>query len=820
MSSIRRTELGSGGVGGRLQPGRFRGAAAPLLAVALLCLACRTECKGGGDAAATLDCGTARADAGLDGTESNDGAGRGDGVDLPRVDVEGETQGGCGDGLCAGKPVEDCASCPQDCQCGEAQQCGPAGVCCKPASCGTLGHECGTTVDHCGGTLECGECEAGESCVAGACSPEVSQSNPHFPHVVAGASAEIVGVGRFGGETVALSRSHLAVAGPGEGGTLEWRSFVPVARWALALALDGGRAYVFSSGSHPASGYVSPAWICGYTLSQDSPPEKFGGAVFPSFPGEGLAGAPAKLAAGGGRVFAIAQGRGPVMVDMNGPAGPGVVSKGWNKAGALLDIALDGSVLYALDGLEGLVAFDAEATGSLDPLSTLQVAGFGSALAVEGGLALVAASGGGAYVVDVSDPSALKPGAFLECGTGSIVEVALAPPLAYAFTEPDHFLVAIDLADAQSPVCLGSVPLAEARQLWVAGDEVLAASGFSGVSVVKAGDSQALAIAQSLPLFGGKLHDGVLAGQTGFLAGSGGLSVWDLSVPTEPAWKDTYPLPGEGTEVAEHQGRVWTLSQEPGTASFLTSFDFSSPGAPGPVSLELPPGVSNLEAGEDALYFTIPDGKSGGWRLDQVPYDAGKDDLPGPYAALAEWPLSVRFQAPHLVVGWTKELGTLPQFGFHLVGKADGEGTGPYDGSVVGTFSVVGGAGRPPEMGLALSGDTAVLSVPIFSGDELAGLKAVGLSASGTPVLLSAHYRGNNPFVEATYGRIWSLRTDGMLSVMGLKDGQLESLLGSQIFLDLLDIPGGKFQVHGGYMFVFEDSLSIADGRAWILEEP
>ena len=806
-------KAGSEGAGRRL-------AMAAFLCAVLSAGACSRDCPLQGDAGQVLDCGNGgRTDTGGDWKDGNV-SGAPDGVDLPRVDVEGETQGGCGDGVCAGKPGEDCAACPQDCPCGEAQKCGTAGVCCKPAMCGTLGHECGATVDECGLTLQCGMCEGGEGCVAGVCSPEVSQANLHFPQVVAGVSAEIVGVGRFGGETVALSRSHLVVAGPGEGGGLEWQSSVPVARWALALALDGGRAYVFSSGAHPASGYLSPTWIYGYTLSQDSPPEKFGGAVFPSFGGDGLVGAPAKLAAGGGRVFAIAQGRGPVMADMNGPAGPGVVSKGWNTAGAMLDIALDGSVLYALDGLEGLVAFDAKATGSLDPLSTLQVAGFGSTLAVEGGLALVAGSGGGAYVVDVSNPSTLKLGAFVECGTGPIVEMALVLPLAYAFTEPDHLLVAIDLADAQSPVCLGSVPLAEARGLWVAGDELLAASGFSGVSVVEAGAPQALGIAQVLPLFGGKLHDGVLAGQTGFLAGSGGLSVWDLSEPTEPAWKATYSLPGEGTDVAEHQGRVWTLSQEPGTASFLTSFDFSSPGAPGPVTQELPPGASNLEAGDDALYFTIPDGKSGGWRLDRVPYDAGKDDLPMPYAALAEWPLSVRFQAPHLVVGWTKKLGTLPQFGFHVVGKADGEGTGPYDGSVVGTFSVVGGAGRPPEMGLALSGDTAVLSFPIFSGDELAGLKAVGLSAPETPVLLSAHYRGNNPFVEATYGRIWSLRRDGMLSVMGLKDGQIEMLLGMQVFLVYMDIPGGRFRVHDGYMFVFEDSLSIADGRAWIVEEP
>jgi hypothetical protein len=693
-------------------------------------------------------------------------------------------------------------------------------VCCRPAKCGTLGHECGTTVDECGLTLECGECEEGENCVAGVCSPETLPSNPHFPHVVAGASGEVVGVGRFGGKTVALSRSHLLVAGPGEGGTLEWQSLVPVPRWAVALALDGGRAYVFSSGAHPGSGYLTPTWITAYTLSEDSPPEKFGGAVFPQSAGEGLPGAPAKLAAGGGRVYAMAEGRGPAMVDMNGPWGPAVVSKGWNKAGCLLDMALDGSVLYALDGLEGLVAFDALATGNLEPLSVLQAAGFGSALAVEGGLALVAGSDGKAHVVDVSDPSAPKLGAFVDCGTGPIVEVALVPPLAYAFSESDRLLIAIDLADPQSPVCLGSVTLAEASDLWVDGDEIVAASGFSGVSVVKAGEPQALGLAQVLPLFGGKLHDGVLAGQTGFLAGSGGLSVWDLSEPTEPAWKATHPLPGDGTDVAVHQGRVWTLSQDPGTASFLTAFDFSSPEAPGPVTLELAPGASNLEAGSDALYLTIPDGKSGGWRLDRLPYDAGKDNLPTPYVALDEPPLSVRFLAPYLAVGWTSGMGSLPQFGFHLVGKADGEGSGPYDGIVVGTFTVIGGAGRPLEMGLALTGDIAVLSFPYFSGDELAGLKAVGLSVPETPVLLSAHFRGNNPFVEATYGRIWSLGRDGMLSVMGLKDGQIEMLLGMQLFLAYLDIPGGRFRLHDGYLFAFEDSLSIADGREWVLEEP
>ncbi len=226
-------KAGSEGAGRRL-------AMAAFLCAVLSAGACSRDCPLQGDAGQVLDCGNGgRTDTGGDWKDGNV-SGAPDGVDLPRVDVEGETQGGCGDGVCAGKPGEDCAACPQDCPCGEAQKCGTAGVCCKPAMCGTLGHECGATVDECGLTLQCGMCEGGEGCVAGVCSPEVSQANLHFPQVVAGVSAEIVGVGRFGGETVALSRSHLVVAGPGEGGasngSLRSRSLAGPSPWRWTAA--------------------------------------------------------------------------------------------------------------------------------------------------------------------------------------------------------------------------------------------------------------------------------------------------------------------------------------------------------------------------------------------------------------------------------------------------------------------------------------------------------------------------------------------------------------------------------------------------------
>jgi hypothetical protein len=80
----------------------------------------------------------------------------------------------------AGHPCEGNQTCCAPFVCvvsgpGTAERCTPCpsgtvffdGICCTPTTCAAAGAQCGQMSDQCGGTLDCGECPAGQTCGGG-----------------------------------------------------------------------------------------------------------------------------------------------------------------------------------------------------------------------------------------------------------------------------------------------------------------------------------------------------------------------------------------------------------------------------------------------------------------------------------------------------------------------------------------------------------------------------------------------------------------------------------------------------------------------------
>jgi hypothetical protein len=93
-------------------------------------------------------------------------AGEGSGVNSPEV------RNRCGDGIC--RQHETCSSCPADC--GPCPDAGPGVDACVPTTCSAAGATCGSIANGCGGTLDCGTCAAGQSCVGNTCQAQTGSS--------------------------------------------------------------------------------------------------------------------------------------------------------------------------------------------------------------------------------------------------------------------------------------------------------------------------------------------------------------------------------------------------------------------------------------------------------------------------------------------------------------------------------------------------------------------------------------------------------------------------------------------------------------------
>jgi len=684
--------------------------------------------------------------------------------------------------------------------------------------CGTLGHECGTTVDECGLTLECGECAKGESCVMGVC--RADDTAGLTPEVVAATSAEVTEVRIHEWAGLALTPTHLRTMSAAAGGGWEWGPAVSAPPWPVALADDGERAFVLSAFYHPAADPdVFPTTLTAYSIGPGEQPVQLGKMSLPFGGMSALVYRPARLALHDDRIFVIGRGRGPVVVDVADPGKPKLLSKGLADLWSLQDLQVDGNRLWLLDGLEGLRVLDTDFAPEAEPLGSLGLPGFGTTFDAEGGLLLVSGSAGEVYVIDGTDPAGLTVQGTAQCGAGPVRAVQLDPPFAYVLHGAAGQLAVIDLTDAGAPMCRGSLPAPGATRLSCTSGQAAVASGFQGLRIVELADPDAPTELQRLFLPYGRTAGGMLAGQTGYVAGTAGFAVWDLSNPADPAWIAGLPLPGEGAEVAGHEGRVFALSHAPTAgmpeASWLTEVDFSSPSAPGPSSVELPAGAGHLVAGQDAIYLVAQE-TAGGAQVLRLAYEASKGETPTPYIALAETPLALRSAAPGLVVGWTAPAG-LPAFGFHLV-EPD---ILPDKGVLAGTFSLLAGGGRPPEMGLAVAGKTVLLGFPLIPQDGLGGVTAVGIKHPATPELLSASGWGGTRFLCAGDSRSWSMsprRGDLTILSLDVSSSGLPAL--DPLMIASTGIPGGPCVTEGGFLFCFGDTLSIVDVRPWIGEVP
>jgi hypothetical protein len=74
----------------------------------------------------------------------------------------------CTTDRCVGTALERTRA-PAGTTCGTGRICTSSGSCCQPTTCAAAGRTCGTYSDGCGTTLNCGTCDAGDTCTSGQC---------------------------------------------------------------------------------------------------------------------------------------------------------------------------------------------------------------------------------------------------------------------------------------------------------------------------------------------------------------------------------------------------------------------------------------------------------------------------------------------------------------------------------------------------------------------------------------------------------------------------------------------------------------------------
>lgn len=270
---------------------------------------------------------------------------------------------------------------------------------------------------------------------------------------------------------------------------------------ALAVAVQGNYAYVADASlglrvidvSEPASpvarGSVNSWWD--------------NSSSWPAAQGVAVNGSYAYVAAGenGLRVVDVSDPDNPVAVGTC----PGI--------GIVRDLSAVGSLVYAVDGAAYLRVIDA--TNPNSPSSTGQIVpgGIPWRVHVQGDYAYVASLSGGLKIVDVSDPTSMTVAGSLAPPSADITRgIGVSGSSAFTLEQIGGFR-AIDASSPSNPVALGPP-----QSTGVAGNN----------------------------------GNVVVAGGYAYVAGSSGLSVFDVSIPSAVSLAGSYTAPADGSV---HGGR-------------------------------------------------------------------------------------------------------------------------------------------------------------------------------------------------------------------------------------------------------------------------
>jgi hypothetical protein len=338
-----------------------------------------------------------------------------------------------------------------------------------------------------------------------------------------------------GAESFDVWRSPLS-----DGGWIKIAASVPTAVY-VDSAVEFGKDYFYAIS--PAAGPLAPLSAPGSGKSLAFPADKL--AVVGYTP---VAGA-RRIAIVGGYAFAACGARGVRVVDVSAPRAPVAVG-----AIAMADarcVVVRGEYAYVADGESGLRVLDVSSPRAPLLIGTRRTSD-ASAVAVAGSYAYVADGLRGLKVIDISDPRSLPRVAAIESTNAR--DLAVSTRRLFVADGAGGLRI-FDITRGAAPAAVARIPTTDARSVALMGTLVLVADGAGGLRIVEtAGETPVL-----LGTFPMAMALAVTAAD-GFayvVDGKSGVTVVNCEDPAHPALFTMHPTAGAAAvSVAERQAYV------------------------------------------------------------------------------------------------------------------------------------------------------------------------------------------------------------------------------------------------------------------------
>ena len=245
-------------------------------------------------------------------------------------------------------------------------------------------------------------------------------------------------------------------------------------------------------------------------------------------------------------------------------------------------------------------------------VSSPQLAGTNTAVAVAGTHAFVASGDRGLQVLDLADPASPRVAARLDT-PGFAQSIRVVGSLAYV-ADGHEGLAIVDVTDPAAPALLSRLSTTHGiSDLDVAGSYAYLADGGAGVQVADVSDPRAPRIVGNYPIPGGfgSLRTVTVAGHRAYLGLSGvhssrgleqghSLLILDLASPSAPRLAGSYLLPHLPYEIAVDGSHAYIAAGDAG----LLVLDVSKPGAVVPLAQIDTPSANGVVVSEDTAYLS------------------------------------------------------------------------------------------------------------------------------------------------------------------------------------------------------------------------
>lgn len=219
------------------------------------------------------------------------------------------------------------------------------------------------------------------------------------------------------------------------------------------------------------------------------------------------------------------------IVDVSDPSNPTILAT-YDDALQVLGVLVRNDTAYVANGYYGLLILDVSNPAMPMYVGQCSPSGRLEKVAVQGDYAYVAAMSNGMYIIDISDPTNPTVTGQYDGSPGYPVETYDVEVRSnYAYLGDWYGLIIVDVTDPAAPSFVAKPSNAQSAGIALSGNWAYVCSPTGGLKVIDISDPYA-PIVDSFYTAWGNARDIVIDGNTGYMGGSDGVSVLDLSDPS------------------------------------------------------------------------------------------------------------------------------------------------------------------------------------------------------------------------------------------------------------------------------------------------